>query len=740
MTNQPNTPRSDAPTGAAGINAEVGGQRNWNPQPVRSSTIDDWLAIAPDGVVTVFTGKVELGTGVRTALAQIVADELDVALDRVRVVMGDTARTPDEGLTVGSQTVATFWGAARLVAAEARRALLALAAERLGAPPDALRVSAGIVSRRDAPEESDDPARSVTYADLLGGKPFGLPVTGSAPPKAQADNRLIGSASARLDLADKFFGGAAFIHDLRVPEMLHGRVVRPPSPGATLRALDDSALSAIPGARAVRLGDFVGVVAEREEQAIRAARLLRLSWDESSALPPQEALYDALRQASTRDDIEQERGDVAAALAGAARVVGARYHQPYQAHASLGPSCAVARVEADGALTVWCSSPGVFALRGALADLLDLPAERLHAIYLEGSGSYGQSGSDDVAADAALLARAVGRPVRVQWSREDEFAWEPKAAAMVIEARAGLDAEGQIVGWRHDVWTPSHANRPRRALDLIAGQLVASAAAPPKEFLYGGQRNSTTEYAVPNTRVAIHWLARSPLRVSSMRSLGGAANTFANESLMDELALAAESDPVAFRLRHLTDPRARAVVEAAAQQARWGEPIAADAADAAGGVALGRGMAFARYENTEAYVAAVAEVAVERATGAVRVRRVVVAHDCGLIVNPDGVRNQIEGNVIQATSRALKEEVRFDATHITSLDWQSYPILTFSEVPEIEVVLIDRPEEKPVGAGEPATVVMAPAIANAIANATGARLRQIPFTPARVRQALAEVG
>ena len=734
MSDQPNSPRSGAPTGAAGIHAETAGQLSPFPDALLNSSLDDWLAIAPDGDITVFSGKVELGTGVRTALCQVVADELDVTLDRIHVVMGDTARSPDEGMTVGSQTVATYWRAARLVAAEARQALLALAAAHLDAAPAELVVRDGVVSRRDAP---DDPQRRVSYAELLGGKRFDAPVTGRAQAKRAADYRLIGASSGRLDLANKFYGAPSFVHDLRLPGMLHGRVVRPPSPGATLRALDDSGLAAIPGARAVWLGDFVGVVAEREEQAIRAATLLRLTWDESAALPAQETLHESLRDLATRDETAQERGDAAQALAGATRVISGRYLQPYQAHASLGPSCAVARMEDDGSMTVWCSTQGVFPLRGALADLLELPTERVRLIFMEGAGCYGQNGSDDVAADAALLARAAGRPVRVQWSRADEFAWEPKSPAMLMEARGGLDEHGQIVGWEYDVWSPSHANRPRRALQLIAGQLVAGQADPPSAFFYGGARNAPTEYAVPNTRVTMHWVARSPLRASSMRTLGGTANTFANESLMDELALAAEADPVAFRLRHLTDERARAVVEALAQQARWDEPLALGD-EPAPGMMTGRGMAFARYENTEAYVAAVAEVAVDAASGVVRVRRVVVAHDCGLIVNPDGVRNQIEGNVIQATSRALKEEVRFDATRITSLDWESYPILKFSEVPEIETVLINRPDVTPVGAGEPATVVMAPAIANAIANATGARLRQIPFTPARVRQALAE--
>ncbi|HEY7849366.1 MAG TPA: molybdopterin cofactor-binding domain-containing protein, partial [Ktedonobacterales bacterium] len=528
---QTNTQRTATTVGSAGIDAETAGTRWPTPQPMQTTLIDDWLAIAPDGLVTIFSGKVELGTGVRTALAQVVADELDVSLASVRVVMGDTARTPNEGYTAGSKSVATIWGSARHAAAEARQTLLALAAQRLEAAPANLLVVDGIVSRRD------DSQRRVSYGALLAGGRFERPVTGRAPLKAASDYRLVGSSAGRLDLTGKFTGAPSFVHDLRLPGMWHARVVRPPSPGATLRMLDDTALRDIPGAQIVRLGNFVGVVAEREEQAIRAARLLRPTWDAAPLLPAQETLYTTLRQQPTTDEIVQERGAVADALAGAATIVSASYHQPYQAHASLGPSCAVARFDDDGGVSVWCSSQGVFPLRGALADLLDLPPERVRLIFQEGAGCYGQNGADDAAADAALLARAVGRPVRVQWSREDEFAWEPKSPAMVIEARGGLDAQGAIVAWEYGVWTPSHANRPRRALDLLAGQLAQGKLASPSNFFFGGQRNAPNDYTVPNTRVTVHWLARPPLRVSSMRSLGGAGNTFANESLMDELAL-----------------------------------------------------------------------------------------------------------------------------------------------------------------------------------------------------------
>jgi nicotinate dehydrogenase subunit B len=557
----------------------------------------------------------------------------------------------------------------------------------------------------------------------MGGKRFKRTITGSAPLKQPDQYRIVGTDVARADLPAKVAGQPSFVQDLRLPGMLHGRVVRPPSLGATLVSLDEDIVR---DARVVRLGNFVGVVAEREEQVIGAAASLQVAWRETASLPTMADLFDALRRGPTVDRVVAQQGAVEAALAHATTRLSAVYYQPYQAHASIGPSCAVAAFDGDQ-MTVWCSSQGVYPLRGALADLLELPLERVRVIHLEGAGCYGHNGADDVTADAALLARAVGRPVRVQWSREDEFVWEPKAPAMVLQAQGGLDERGNVAAWDFEAWSPSHANRPRRSLDLLAGQLLHGKTASPSGFFFGGDRNAPNDYAFPNSRVTMHWLERTPLRSSSMRSLGGAANTFANESFMDELAVAAGANPLEFRLRHLDDPRARDVLEAAAQRAAWGTPLPPG---------QGRGIAFAHYENTEAYVATVADVQVDAERGTVRVRRVVVAHDCGLIINPDGVRNQIEGNVIQSVSRALKEEVRFDTSHVTSVDWESYPILTFSEVPDVAIVLLNRPDQPAVGAGEPATITTAAAIANAIYAATGARLRQVPFTPERVRAAL----
>jgi CO/xanthine dehydrogenase Mo-binding subunit len=694
--------------------------------------LDDWIAIGTDGMVTAFSGKVELGTGVRTALAQIVAEELDVPLERVRMVMGDTALTPDEGYTAGSMTISSSGTALRLAAAEARRAMLEMASERLDATLEELSVQEGAIT------VTHDPQRSLTYAELMGGKRFNLRVTDQAPLKPPETYQIVGTSVPREDLPRKVAGQPVFIHDVRVPEMLHARLVRPPSSGAKLMAMDESSVKDMPGlVKVVQRGDFIGVVAEREEQAIRAARQLHVQWQAHRVYPRMEDLYRALREQPTEDRVLVEQGNLEQAFAGATRQAHATYYQPYHAHASIGPSCAVADVQGDR-VTVWSSTQGPYPLRGALAELLNFLADNVHLIHVEGAGCYGQNGSDDVAADAVILSQAVGRPVRVLWSRAEEFLWEPKSPAMAVELHGGLDSQGSVVAWEYQVWSPSHARRPRVANQLLTAQLLAGEPAPTPRFSYGAERNAPTNYAFPAQRVTVHYVPDSFLRVSSFRSLGGSKNTFANESFIDELAAAVGADPIEYRLRYLHDPRERAVLAAAAEKADWESRPSPRTSESA--LADGRGVAFARYENDQAIVACVAEVQVERDTGVVRVKRLVVAHDCGLIINPDGVRNQIEGNLIQSLSRALKEEVEFDETRITSVDWGTYPILTFSEVPAIEILLIDRPDQPALGAGEPATVITAPAVANAIFDATGIRLRQTAFTPERVREALSERG
>jgi nicotinate dehydrogenase subunit B len=724
MANQENSSRQAGrwKPGSGSVRAEAA----WGSKP--TSQLDDWLAIAADGSVTAFSGKVELGTGTRTALAQIVAEELDLPLERVHLVMGDTGTTPNEGYTAGSMTISSSGSSLRQAAAEARRALLELASSLLDAAPDELAVSDGVIS------VVHDPTRRTTFAELMGGKAFNRQVPDDAPQKSPQEYRLVGTSAARLDLLSKVSGASSFIQDVRLPGMLHARLVRPPSVNARLLRMDENSLKDVPGlVKVVQRGNFIGVIAEREEQAIQAAKTLKVEWEEKPTLPPMQDLYDHLRTISTLDQPLNDDGNVEAAIDQSVRQLHATYYQPYHAHASIGPSCAVADVRSDR-ITIWSSTPGPYPLRGALAQLLDVPQEQIHLIHVEGSGSYGQNGTDDATADAALLSQAVAKPVRLHWSREEEFIWEPKAPAMVMEIHAGLDAQGNVAAWDYHAWSPTHVSRPRMAEQLITAQLLSGQPASPPRFSFGAERNARTNYAFPSQRVTIHWLEDSPLRGSSFRSLGGAENTFANESFMDELAAAIQVDPLEFRLRYLSEPRLREVLNSAAEKAGWDRRPSPRPRQQ--GLAHGRGLAFARYENDQAIVACVAFVTVDTASGAVQVRRVVVAHDCGLIINPDGVRNQIEGNVIQSLSRALKEEVKFDQWRVTSVDWETYPILKFSEVPDVEIVLINRPDQPALGAGEPAQVTTAAAVANAIFDATGVRLRQIPFTPERIKMML----
>lgn len=694
--------------------------------------VDSWLAILGDGSATVFSGKVELGTGVRTALAQIVADELDIPFGRITMVMGDTTRAPDEGYTAGSATIQVGGASLRKASAEARQFLLSLASDRLGAPATQFVVKDGTISVQG------DPSKQITYAALIGNQKFNRIVSGKAPVKRPDAYTVVGTPMARVDIPAKVTGGAAFVQDFTVPGMLHGRVVHPAGIGATLQSVDERSIADLPGiVQIVRSGNFVGVVAEREEQAIKAARQLTVTWQTASNLPKMEDLFSFVRGQQTSDKSLKSDGDVEGALASAAKTLQVTYNQPYQMHGSIGPSCAVADVQPDTA-TIWSSTQGVYPLRGAVAQLLGISADAVQVRHIEGSGCYGHNGADDAAAEAALLSKAVGKPVRVQWMRQDEHAWEPKGPAMVMDVKAGLDAQGNIVAWDYAVWTPTHSTRPGGlAGNLLPGTLIDPPAPVAQNGTTGGDRNAPTNYTFKNNRVTAHWLTKSPLRPSALRSLGGVANTFANESFMDELAAAAGVDPVEFRLRHLDDPRAIAVVQKAADLAGW-QSRAAPGPDASGAGTTGRGFAFMRYENTLAYVAAAVEIAVDRQSGQVRVTHVRVAHDCGLIINPDGLRNQIEGNVIQGTSRALKEQVTFDQSRVTSVDWRSYPILTFPEVPTVDIALINQPNEPPVGAGEPTILPIAPAIANAIFDATGSRLRTVPFTPSVVKAALAQ--
>jgi len=709
-----------------------------SPSLHRNPDLDAWIRIDDDGTITLFSGKAELGQGLRTAIARIGAEELDVSLARVRVQTADTASGPNELLTVGSGSMEESGSAMRQAAAEARHHLLELAAKHLGVSLERLEVDDGTIS---APGTD----RRTSYWELFAGKKFGRAVTGDVTPKRPAEYRIVGKAAERIDLVGIVTGATRYVQDMTVPAMLYGRVVRPPSPRARLESVDESRARRRGVVAVVRDGSFLGVVAEREEQAAKAAEVLRAGarWSEPETLPAQDELHSWLLAQPARsyrvvDGIPVEGPlDPIVAPAGAARTLEATYTRPYHMHASIGPSAALAQWT-DGALTVWSHSQGVSVLRFALAQALAVDPETIRVVHVVGPGCYGHNGADDAALDAALLARAVpGRAVRLQWTREDEHAWEPYGPAMVVKIQASLDDRGRLLDWNHDVYSNTHMGRAVPHGDhsaLIAAWHLASPLPPPRPmpmlFYHAGiHRNADPLYAVPQRRIVKHFIENAPLRVSSTRSLGAYANVFAIESFMDELAAAAGVDPLDFRLRHLEDERALAVLRAAAERAGW--------AGRSKELGRGRGIGFARYKNQKCYAAVVIDVHVDLDTAEIQVERAVIAADAGQIIDPSGLANQLEGGVIQSASWTLKEQVMFDRTRITSVDWESYPILRFGAAPEIETVLVDRPGEPFLGSGEATQGPTAAAIANAVCDAIKVRLRDIPFTPDRVRAAVA---
>jgi len=590
-------------------------------------------------------------------------------------------------------------------------------------------VSEGVIAAPDG--------RKLGYGELVAGLDLRREITAKVAPKPLKELTFVGRSMPRRDIPAKVTGGAAYVQDVRLPGMVHGRVVRPPRYGARLDTVDDAAAKAVPGVVAVvRDGSFLGVVTEREEQAVKArdALIRAAKWSGGSELPDPTRLHEELIALPTQSSVVSEKQ---ATVSPAAQTFEATYTRPYMAHASIGPSCAVAQFK-DGSLTVWTHSQGVFPLRRDIAKALKLDVGAVRCVHAEGSGCYGHNGADDVALDAALLARAVPeRPVRLQWMRDDEFAWEPYGSAMIARAKASLDASGRIVDWDHEVWSHTHSTRPSAPgadNNLLASWYVAepSKPGPPTNIPQpagGGDRNAVPLYDFPNQRVVNHLITGMPLRVSALRTLGAYTNVFAIESFMDELAVATEQDPAAFRLAHLSDRRAREVLEVVTRRAAW------KAGEKGDGV-RGRGIAFAKYKNLATYVAVIAEVEIDRKSARIRVPRAFAAADAGQIINLDGLANQIEGGMIQSTSWTLHEAVRFDRDGVTSRDWSSYPILTTPEAPETFVTLIDHNQEKPLGAGEASQGPMAAAIANAFANATGRRLRDLPFTPERVQVAL----
>ena len=698
------------------------------PSLARNRRLDRWVEIRTDGVVEVRTGKVEIGQGITSALAQIAAEELDVDYARIRMIPADTGRSPNEGVTAGSRSTMDGGGALRQACAEVRDAFLQAAARRLDAGVDELFVRDGTIHRKAS-------NKSATYWELSVEVDLSRDADGRVAPKRADQLTLVGKPLPRLDLPDKVAGAGVYVHDLELPGMLHGRVVRPPTYRAVLQAFDGERIGTMPGVRAVvRDGRFLGVVAAREEQAVAAAAALAKCavWHEVSDLPDVDAVPAFLRSLPSKAKVLSDKG---ALQESGARTLSASYSRPFLAHASIGPACAVARVQA-GAIEVWCQSQSIHPTRLDIAKTLGVAPDTITIRHVQGAGCYGHNAADDAALDAVLLARAVeGHPVRLQWSHEDELAWSPFGPAMVVAMNGAVDDAGRIVDWRHELWSNPHIARPglQESPSLLAAwHLDQPFAQPPGIDALPGiqptsERNAVPIYDFPNQRVVLNALERLPVRTGTLRAIGGFLNTYAIECFMDELAHAAGVDPVELRLKHRGDERAIAVIKAARERSGLASRVRRDGA-------RGMGLGFARYSNEAAYAAVVVEV---EASATINVVRAVAAVDCGRTINPDGVRNQVEGGIVQAVSWALKEQVRFDRTRITTRTWDDYPILRFSEAPPVEVFIIDRPDEPSLGVGEAVAGPVAAAIANAVFDAIGVRVRDLPLTRERM---LAEIN
>ena len=689
--------------------------------------LDSWIRVDADGGVTAFTGKAELGQGFKTAFQQIAAEELDISFESLKVVTADTARTANEGFTAGSNSVHLSGTAIQNAAAQVRALLVAEAARRLDLPAENLRTENGAVIAPDG--------RRFGYGDLVASDMLHMQAQPTSKLKDPATFKVMGQPVARVDIPAKVTGGAAYVQDMRLPGMVHARVVRPPSYGAQLTECDVSAVEKLPGVvKVVRDGNFLAVVAKKEFQTIKAMAVLSAAakWKEMPGLPNQHDLGRVLTSLPSQDKTILQQSDPSVT---GQRSLEASYTRPYQAHGSIGPSCAVAQ-SVDGVMTVWTHTQGVYPDRQAIAEMLGMPTASVRCIHVEGSGCYGHNGADDAAADAALIARELpGVPIRVQWMREQEHAWEPFGPAMVTRLKASLDGNGAIADWNFEVWSNTHSMRPGGAGAMLAAQHMSKAfAAPaPKPLPLpegGGDRNAIPIYKFPNAHVVHHFIPAMPVRISALRSLGAYHNVFSTESFMDELAKLAGADPVEFRLRHLDDPRGREVIQKAAQGFGWQKGQKAPRN-------RGYGFGFARYKNLAAYCAVASEVEVNGETGQPRLVRAVAAVDSGQVVNPDGLINQIEGAILQSMSWTLYEAVTFDDTRITSIDWQTYPILRFNSVPDIiDVHILNRPGQPFLGSGETGQGPAAASIANAIANATGKRLRDLPLTRKKIKDAI----
>jgi nicotinate dehydrogenase subunit B len=725
--------------GLGGAAAQAAGT---GPFPALDPTkLTTWLAIQGDGTVVARCGHVELGHGTQTGFGQIVADELDVAFGKVSMVLGNTSVTPDQGVTAGSSSIRVAGANLRQIAAEARAALLRLASERLGVDADRLQVKDGVVSGG---------GRSVTYAELVKGKVltpvapisvtgyggFRMTIKGGAKPKDPSRYSIVGKSLSRVDVPDKVTARATYVQDVKVPGMLHARVIHPKGIGSTVVSVGQLPASIV-GARVVRQGNLVAVLAEREWDAIKGAKALPVTWSKWAGLPPSTDIYAALKTLPTHDKVQTDRGDAEAALAGAAETMRATYLTPYENHGMIGPSCAVADVRSDGSVRIWSSTQYPSGVQKDMAKMLSVPPDRVEVMRLEGAGCYGRSSAnvDDAASEAVVLSRAVGRPVRVQWTRADEHVWEPHGPGTIHELSAGLDAAGKVVAWKHEAWMPSNSD---------STALGAALAGTPINSPGIGSWTGPDLYTFGNALEVAHGLPEpgadgSPygfgLRTTFLRSPGQYQITFAQEAFVDEIAARAGVDALDFRLRHLDDDRAIAVLKAAAKASGWTSRRSPQPGAGRGrGPATGRGIALVLRDGT--YAAGVVQATVDAPSGKVRVERVVIAQDQGLIINPRAIEHQIESAALQTVSRAMLEQVTFDRANVTSTDWSSYPILAMADAPRVTSVLINHPEIAPTGVGEPAVNVIASAISSAIFDATGVRIRSLPLRPEAVKAAM----
>jgi CO/xanthine dehydrogenase Mo-binding subunit len=743
-------------TSLTSVDAMAQGPFDTHPSHIDPTKVDSWVAIATDGTVTAYTGKCDLGQGMFTAQTQLVAEELCVPIERVKLVECDTSVAPDQGTTSGSQSTPTNFNSGSLAqaAATAREALINLAARKWGEQAEQLAAVDGVITGKNG--------RRIAYGELIGKKSFNIPLSKTAKRRSPQQWVVLGKPVPSLDRVALMTGQFEFVHNVRVPGMLHGRVVRPPEVGATVASVEESSVKQIPGfVKVVVLKNFVGVVAEKQAQAVQAARQLKVAWNPGPGLPAQATYYDNLRKQPSQGALIVDSKDVAQQIIKAKTSVRATYRYPYQLHGSVGASCAVADVKGDRA-TVWSATQSAYPTRDVVAKLLGIPQDNVRVIYARGSGCYGLNGADAVSFDAALLSHAVGRPVRVQFSRQDEMAWENFGAACVVEQRAGTDEKGAIVAWHCESWIASRGGRPGydQPGNVITGVLAGYAPELPNPAAtkeptgkLRNRNNVVPSYVagciggicggggnIRSERVISHTVA-SPFFTGPLRSPARIQNTFAHECFMDEISAQAKADPVAFRLQHLTDNRIVDVVKAAAKAGKWESRPSPKPDVPRTGIVSGRGIACVAYEGDNGYAALVAEVEVDLGTGRVRPRRFTVAVDCGPISNPDGLRNQTEGGILQGTSRALLEEVTWDDKRITSTDWETYNSLYLGfDLPMVGVTFIDRQDVPATGAGETAITVVPAAIGNAIFDATGCRLREVPFTAERMMAAMRARG